>query len=377
MRKTFQMRLFPSKRQEKLLRQTLGECLWLYNQLLEDRKRQFEENQSSLTLYDQHSQTTQYKKERQSLKQVHSQVLQNVAVRIDLAFKAFFRRVKQNNGKAGFPRFKAFFRYDSFTYPQSGFSLDGHHLQLSKIGNLHIKVHRQIEGDIKTLTLKRSATGKWYASFSCEVTAKPLPESVEAIALDVGLESFSHLSNDERIENPRFFRQEEKRLAKAQRHLSKQEKGTPQRARRRKVVSRLHERIKFKRTDFIHQESRKMVNRFGFIFVEDLNVNRMMHNHCLAKSIADAAWSGFFGQLSSKAAEAGRVFVKVNPAYSSQDCSRCGHRQKLALSSRIYRCPCCHLEIHRDLNSSLNLLAVGLYSIGNQSIEAASFQGAE
>jgi putative transposase len=172
------------------LRQTLGECLWLYNKLLEDRKRQFEENQPSLTLYDQHSQTTQYKKERQSLKQVHSQVLQNVAVRIDLAFKAFFRRVKEKNGAAGFPRFKAFFRYDSFTYPQSGFSLDGHHLKLSKIGNLHIKVHRPLEGDIKTLTVKRSATDKWYASFSCEVEAKPLPESVEAIALDVGLESF-------------------------------------------------------------------------------------------------------------------------------------------------------------------------------------------
>jgi putative transposase len=377
MRKTFKMRLFPSKRQEKLLQQTLAECQWLYNKLLEDRKREYETSKLSLTLYDQHSQTTQYKKERPSLKQVHSQVLQNVAVRIDLAFKAFFRRVKDKCGAAGFPRFKAHFRYDSFTYPQSGFSLDGHHLKLSKIGNVHIKLHRPIDGDIKTLTIKRSATGKWYASFSCEIEARALPQSLESIALDVGLESFSHLSNDERIENPRFFRKEEKRLAKAQRKLSKQEIGTPQRAKRRKVVSRIHERINFKRTDFIHQESRKIVNRFGSIFVEDLNVNRMMHESCLAKSIADAAWSGFFAQLSSKAAEAGRVFVKVNPAYTSQDCSRCGHRQKMPLSSRIYSCPCCHLEIHRDLNAALNLLAVGLYSIGIQSIEAASFLGAE
>jgi putative transposase len=377
MRKTFQMRLFPSKRQEKLLHQTLGECQWLYNKLLEDRKRLYQENQQSLTLYDQHSQTTQYKKERPSLKQVHSQVLQNVAVRIDLAFKAFFRRVKDKSGKAGFPRFKAHFRYDSFTYPQSGFSLEGHHLKLSKIGNVHIKLHRQIEGDIKTLTIKRSATGKWYASFSCEVEAKPLPVSVESIALDVGLESFSHLSNNERIENPRFFRKEEKQLAKAQSKLSKQEKGTPQRVKRRKVVSRIHERITFKRSDFIHQESRKIVNCFGIICVEDLNVNRMMHNHSLSKSIADAAWSGFFAQLSSKAAEAGRVFVKVNPAYTSQDCSRCGHRQKMPLSNRMYVCGCCHLEINRDLNASLNILALGLQSIGIQSIEAPRFVAGE
>jgi putative transposase len=359
------------------LHQTLGECHWLYNKLLEDRKREYEENKQSLTLYDQHSQTTHYKKQRPSLKQVHSQVLQNVAVRIDLAFKAFFRRVKQNNGKAGFPPFKAHFRYDSFTYPQTGFSLDGHHLKLSKIGNVHIKMHCPIEGDIKTLTIKRSATGKWYASFSCEVEAKPLLKSPESIALDVGLESFAHLSNDERIENPRFFCKEEKRLAKAQRKLSKQEIGTLQRAKRRKVVSRLHERINFKRSDFIHQESRKIVNRFGIICVEDLNINRMMHKSCLAKSIADAAWSGFFGQLSSKAAEAGREFVKVNPAYSSQDCSRCGHRQKMALSNRMYKCRCCHLEINRDLNAALNLLAVGPYSIGIESIKAPRFIAGE
>ncbi len=363
MRKTFQFRLFPSKRQEKLLRQTLGECQWLYNKLLADRKREYEEHKQSLTLYDQHAQTTKYKQQRPSLQHVHSQVLQNVAVRLDLAFKAFFRRVKAGE-QPGYPRFKAHFRYDSFTYPQSGFSVNGHHLKLTRIGNVHIKLHRPLDSEIKTLTIKRTATGKWFACFSCEVEPKLLPESTESIALDVGLESFAHLSNDERIENPRFFRQEEKRLKKAQRNLSKQEKGTPQRAKRRKVVSRVHERITFKRRDFIHQESRQIINRFGVICVEGLQVNRMLHESCFAKSISDAAWSGFFAQLSSKAAEAGRVFVKVNPAYSSQDCSRCGHRQKMPLSSRRYICPCCHLAINRDLNAALNLLAVGLHRIG-------------
>lgn len=369
MRKAFLYRIFPSKRQEKLLRQTLDECSWLYNQLLEDRKLAWEETQKSLGVYDQHTAILRYKREREGLKQVHSQVLQNVAVRLDLAFKAFFRRVKAGE-EPGYPRFRARARYDSITYPQSGFSVNGHHLKLSKIGNVHIALHRQVEGEIKTLTIRRGSTGKWYASFSCEVAANPLPESQEAIGVDVGLESFAHLSNDEQIKNPRFFRKEEKQLAKAQRRLSKQEKGTPARAKRRKVVARIHERIRFKRSDFTHQESRKIVNRFGIICAEDLNVNRMLHNHCLAKSIADAAWSGFFSQLSSKAEEAGRVYVAVNPAYSSQDCSRCGHRQKMPLSQRLFVCPCCHLEINRDLNASLNLLARGLASLPLQRIEA-------
>jgi putative transposase len=371
MRKAFQFRIFPSKRQEKLLRQTLEECRWLYNQLLEDRKRAWEEKQESLGVYDQHTGILRYKREREGLKQVHSQVLQNVAVRLDLAFKAFFRRVKAGE-TPGYPRFRGAHRYDSFTFPQSGFSLNGHHVKLSKIGNIHITLHRSIEGDMKTLTIRRSSTGKWYASFSCEVEAAPLPESQETVGLDVGLESFAHLSSDERVENPRFFRREEKQLAKAQRNLSKQEKGTPARAKRRKVVARIHERIRFKRDNFTHQESRKIVNRFGIICVEDLNVNRMMHNHCLAKSISDAAWSGFFWQLSSKAEDAGRDFVAVNPAYTSQDCSRCGHRQKMPLNQRHYVCPCCHLEINRDLNASLNIHAQGLLSIGLRSIEAPS-----
>src|SRR5262249_9936044 len=152
--------------------------------------------------------------------------------------------------------------------------------------------------------------------------------------------------------------------AKAQRRLAREAKGTPGRRKRRKIVARVHERTRWRRQNFAHQESRKLVNQFQVIAVEDLSVNRMVHNHCLAKSISDAAWAEFASMISVKAEWAGRAFVAVNPAYTSQDCSRCGHRQKMPLPARLYHCPCCSLELDRDLNAALNLLRLGLQSLG-------------
>ena len=363
MRKTFKYRIYPTKKQDRIMRQWLEECRWLFNHFLAERKNAWEQEQKSLSLYEQHASLPALKEQRPSLASVHSQVLQNVAVRIDLAFKAFFRRVKASE-KPGYPRFRGKGRYDSFTFPQSGFSLDGNILRLSKIGNVKVVLHRPVEGNIKTCTIKRSSTDKWYVMFSCEWEPTPLPENNEAVGIDVGLHSFATLSTGEHIENPRFFRQEEKALAKAQRKLSKAEKGTLERKKRRKVVARIHERIAWKRQDFIHQHSRRIINRFGIIAVEDIHVNRMLHNHCLAKSISDAAWSGFFQLLAQKAAWAARQFVAVNPAYTSQTCSSCGHRQKMPLSERVFKCPCCGLELDRDHNAAVNILGLGLQSLG-------------
>ena len=169
----------------------------------------------------------------------------------------------------------------------------------------------------------------------------------------------------EPIENLRFFRRDERALAGAQRRLSKVEKGTPEGAKRRRVVARVHERIAWRRGDFAHQQSRRLVNQFDLIAVEDLSVNRMVHNHCLAKSIQDAAWTQFAAFLAHKAAWAGRRFVAVNPAYTSQDCSGCGHRQTLSLADRVSRCPCCGVVLDRDLNASLNILRVGQHSLAS------------
>ncbi len=372
MLKNFQYRLYPTKKQLNLLESTLEECRWLYNHLLEKRKTAYEHEGKSLSCYGQQATYPILKEQRPSLNTVHSQVLQNVAVRIDLAMKAFFRRVKAGE-KTGYPRFKGYGRYDSFTYPQSGFSMTHDtRVSLSKIGSVKMVYHRPVRGSIKTATVHRSSTGKWYITFSCECEPERLPERREQVGIDVGLKTFATLSNAEEIENPRFFRKEEKALAKAQRKHSQRAKGTPERQKHRKIVARVHERIKFKRQNFTHQQSRNVVDSFGVICVEDLNVNRMHHNHCLAKSIADAAWSDFFSQLNAKAEEAGRQFVKVNPAYTSQTCSVCGHRQKMPLRERVFDCPCCHAHIDRDLNASFNILRLGLESLGIQSLEAPS-----
>ena len=360
----FQYRIYPTKKQVTRLNETLEECRWLYNHLLEQRKTAYEQDGISLSLYQQQATYPLLKQERPSLLCVHSQVLQNVAVRLDLAFKAFFRR-SIAGGEPGYPRFKGRGRYDSFTYPQFGFKIDGEgKLALSGIGHLKIILHRPIKGKIKTLTIGRSSTGKWYASFSCEGEPERLPDSPEQVGIDVGLKTFATLSTGEEILNPRFFRKEEQALAKVQRKHNKLAKGTPERRKHRKAVARVHERIAFRRDNFTHQESRKIINSFGIICVEDLQVNRMTHNHCLAKSIADASWSAFFAELSAKAEEAGRQFVKVNPAYTSQTCSRCGHRQKMPLSERAFACPCCHAHLDRDLNAALNIRGLGLQALG-------------
>ena len=371
MLKTFKYRLYPTSHQEHLMRSTLDECRWLYNHLLEERKNAWEQEQKSLNYYTQAVSIPKLKKERDSLSDVYSQVLQNVAVRVDLAFKAFFRRVKAGE-KAGYPRFKGRGWYDSFTYPQLGFSLGDNVVTLSKIGNVKAKIHRTI-GGINICSIKRTPTGKWFVCLTSEGSNSPLPESEEAIGIDVGLESFATLSTGEAIANPRFFRIDEKALARAQRKLSRLDKGTPERRRAKKVMAHIHERIANRRSNFAHQLSHQIVSQFGVICVEDINTSRMLHNHCLAKSISDAGWSQFIACLSYKAESAGRKFMAVNPSYTSQDCSRCGHRQQLTLSDRVFTCPCCNLVINRDHNASLNILARGLASLGIQSVEAVCF----
>ena len=377
MRKTFKYRLFPTRAQETILDAQLDECRWLYNHFLEVRKTSYEATKTAPGLYDQQKTIAALKTERPTLGAVHSQVLQNVAVRIDLAFKAFFRRVKVGE-KPGYPRFRGKFRYDSMTFPQcpSGCSVNGDRLTLSKVGSIRIVLHRPIEGTPKTCTVRRTSTGKWYVCFSCEVVRPdPLPASTTQVGIDVGLTTFATLSvgpDGEPIDNPRFFRTDQAELAKVQRKFAKTAKGTAERRKRRKPVARIHERIANRRHNFAHQAARRIVNRFGFIAIEDLEVNRMVHNHCLAKSISDAAWSMFFALLIFKAANAGRSLVKVNPAYTSQTCNACGHRQKMPLSERIYRCGCCHVERGRDHNASLNILALGLQGVGGNSVEATS-----
>jgi putative transposase len=384
MLKTYKYRIYPTKAQETSLDKMLEECRWLYNKILETRKNTYEQDGKSLGLYDTQNMIPAWKAERQSLKAVHSLVLQNVNVRVDLAFKAFFRRVKAGDDP-GYPRFKGYGRYDSMCYPQygNGVRLDGSTLILSKLGSVKVKLHRELCGTPKTVCVRRSSTGKWFVTFACICDTQPLPDEPKRIGVDVGLQTFATLSNGKKIANPRFFKKEQDALAKAQRKMSKLAKGTPERAKVRKVVSRIHERITNKRTDFAHQQSRKLVNTYGVIVLEKLAVVDMMSNHTqvfgnkLNKSIADVAWSQLAQFTAYKAEDAGRLFLQVDPRNTSQKCSRCGSLVPKDLGVRTHDCPHCGLVLDRDHNAAINILALGLQRINaglpDEVVEAPGF----
>jgi putative transposase len=377
MLKAFQYRLYPTKAQKTTLNKTLESLRWVYNETLAVRKNSWEQEKKNINLTQSNKLLTGWKKEHSELNAVYSQVLQDAQVRVDLAFQAFFRRVKAGGEKAGYPRFKGFRRYDSLTYTQSGFKLANNKLFLSKIGAININMHRLVEGKVHRVTVGRSPTGKFFVSIITEVEVKTVPfKDGSVVGVDVGLESFATLSNGEKIANPRFFRSEEAELAKAQRKLSAEKKGSEQWHRRLKVVQRVHERIGNKRNNFVHQESRKLVDCFGVIAFEDLNVKGMMRNGNLAKSIGDVGWSMFVNATRSKAEEAGSRVVLVNPNGTSQACSRCGLIVKKDLSVRVHQCEC-GLVLDRDVNASINILRLGLQSLGLKTIEAHPFQGWE
>ncbi|OPY54825.1 MAG: putative transposase [Methanosaeta sp. PtaU1.Bin060] len=366
MLKAFKYRIYPTKSQNTKMNRTLELCRWTYNETLAYRKNAYEKESITVSKYETHNLLPLWKKDKPELKEVFSQTLQNVQERVDLAFKAFFRRVKAGE-KPGYPRFKGKGWYDSFSYPQMGFRLENGLLKLSKIGNLKIKFHRPIEGKIKRLTVRRSATGKWFACFSVEIEDLPKPpwKDGSMVGIDVGLESFATLSNGEKIPNPRFFREEEQELARVQRKLSKAPKGTHERKKALKVVERVHERIANKRYEFAHQVSRDLVDRFGLIAFEDLNIKGMMHNHCLAKSIGDVAWNMLVNITSYKAASAGSMVVLVDPRNTSKMCSRCGILVEKDLSERTHNCSQCGLSLDRDWNAAINILRLGTQSLQN------------
>jgi len=359
-----------------MINKTLESLRWVYNETLAVRKNSWEQEKKNVSLIQTNKLLTGWKKQQSELSSVYSQVLQDAQVRVDLAFKAFYRRVKAGE-KAGYPRFKGYRRYDSLTYTQFGYKLEANKLTLSKIGTINVNMHRKVEGKIHRITVRRASTGKLFVSIVTEVKPKLMPfKDGSVVGVDVGLESFATLSNGEKIANPRFFRTEEHELVKAQRKLSAEKKGSEKWHKRLKVVQRVHERIANKRSNFVHQESRKLVNRFGVIAFEDLNVQDMQSNHCLAKSIGDAGWSMFVNTTRSKAEEAGSKVVLVNPNGTSQTCSRCGLIVKKDLSERVHRCEC-GLELDRDVNAAINILRLGLQSLGLNAIEAHDLQSWE
>jgi putative transposase len=353
--KTYKYRLYPTKKQVQKLELTLDICRILYNSCLLDRKNTWEKTGKGLSYNQQCEILTQNKKTVLFLKEIHSQVLQDVLLRVDKSFQNFFRRIKQKQGKAGYPRFKAMNRYDSFCYPQSGFEIVDGKLKLSKIGTIKLKLHRKIVGQIKTCTIKKELD-RWYACFSVEHQPQKRPVPTKSIGIDVGLTNFATLSNVEVIENPRHLRKSENKLKLKQRLLSKKIKGSNNRTKARTTLAKLHRKVRNQRLDFHHQESRKLVNEYGFIAVEDLQIKNMVQNHHLAKSISDAGWGQFLSLLKYKAEEAGSWVEKVGAYYTSQICSHCGELVKKTLSQRVHLCTNCGLLLDRDHNAAINII---------------------
>jgi len=367
MTKTFKYRIYPTAKQIRALQASLNACRWVYNKTLEVRKKAWDDLHLPVSFYDTSKPLSIWKKENSFLNKAYSQCLQDSQGRLDLAFKAFFRRIKAGE-KPGYPRFKSFDRYDSFTYPQSGFKIVDNRIKLSKIGSVRIKKDREPTGIIKTLTIKRESTGKWFICFSCRVESCPLPKIESTIGIDVGLTSFATFSDGTKIENPRFFRENQSKLAKAQRRLSKADKGTDKRKKLKKVVSHVHEKIRNRRSDFAHKLSRDIVNTNQVIAFEKLDVKSMVKNHTecfgnkLNKSISDVAWNQFMNFTAYKAEDAGRTVIFVNPRNTSQMCSQCGEIVKKDLSTRVHVCDC-GLTLDRDHNAALNILALGMQSL--------------
>ncbi len=362
MHRSFKYRIYPNKAQAAALNQWLDLCRELYNAALEERREAWKQR-VSISLRIQQSQLPPLKKIRPDLAGVNSQVLQNVLVRVDRAFRAFFRRVKQ--GKIpGYPRYKGSDRYQSLEWPQDiGFRFTGaKRLRLSGIGEIRIKLHRPLGGKPKTCTLKRESD-RWYAILSCEgvLPSKHLhPISDRQVGLDVGLESFATLSTGEKISNPRWYRNVEERLAKAQRELSRKKRGSTRRLKARLKVAQLHAKARRQREDFQQKLANRLVSENSLIAVENLEIESLAQEspRGIRKSIQDAGWARFLKILADKAEEAGRQLIRVEAAGTSSGCYRCGAYRKKALGERIHSCAC-GLVLDRDQHAALNILRLG------------------
>jgi len=339
---------------------TLDACRFVYNWGIEDRKTLWQYCHVSTGFNDQSDYLKHLKDTNPFLKEVHAHPLQDVLRRVERSFDGFFRRIKAGE-KSGYPRFKGKNWYDSFTFKEwgNGASFDGKRLKLSKIGRVRIVLHRSIQGEIKTCTVKRKSDG-WYALFSVVMPDPKSSEINNPVGIDVGSETFAAFSTGEKIKNPRYLRTNERELKIAQRKMSRRKNGS---RRRRKAVQHLrlvHQRVERSRKSFHFTQAHRLAKRFNPIFVENLNIRNMVRNHCLAKSISDAAWGQFLGILSHSAESAGGACMAVEARGTSQECSECGETVQKSLSERVHRCWSCGLVLDRDVNAARNILARGL-----------------
>lgn len=355
MRFSYKYRLYPTKAQIEFLHGELREACSLYNAALQERIGAYKLCGKSINYYDQANQLKAMRKDG-CLTLANFSCCQDVLRRLDKTFQAFFRRVKRGD-KPGFPRFKSSRRYDSITFPSYGDGcclLPNGKLRIQGAGHIKVKLHRPVEGTIKTVTVKREAT-HWFVSFSVERAAIPLPASAESIGIDVGLMHFATLSDGTTIENPRHYKKAQAQLRRAQRKVARRKRGSYRRRKSVVLLQKAHNHVRNQRRDFQHKLSRQLVNRYGLIAVEDLNVKGLAGG-MLAKSVHDAGWSQFFSFTGYKAACADRRFVKRDPRRTSQECT-CGARVPKTLRDRWHLCVACGLSAPRDHVSAQVILS--------------------
>ena len=360
MRKTYKYRLYPNNENISKLYWTLDRCRELYNAALSERRDSYKYTGKGVTCFEQINNLPEIKHViREEYQEIASHVLQDVLRRLDKAMQNFFRRVK-NGETPRYPRFQGRDRYDSFTYPDiAGWKWDGNQLRLSKIGTIKVVLHREIQGKIKTVTIKKEGE-EWYAVFSCELPdVEKLPVSYEDVGIDVGVSHLATLSNGIMIEHPRYYRKAKKQLEVAHQKVSRCKKGSHRRDKAKKQLSKVYRKVRNQRRDFLQKESRKLVNQYQVIVFENIKASNLTRKPKpkkdengkyvpngaaakggLNKSILDAGWGMFVDLCSSKAEEAGRTLIKVDPKFTSQICSGCGTVKKKDLSERWHSCDC-------------------------------------
>ena len=370
--KAYKFRIYPTEEQEIFFAKTFGCVRKVYNLMLNDRKKAYEEVKNDPSKKMIFPTPAKYKKEFPFLKEVDSLALANAQLNLDKAYKNFFR-----DKSVGFPRFKSKKNpVQSYTTNNQNGTvalIDSKFIKVPKLKSLiRIKLHRQPKGRIKSATISRHASGKYYISLLCKEEINELPKTNSAIGIDLGITDFAILSDGQKIDNHKFTSKMEKKLKREQRKLSKRallakNKGIPlseakNYQKQKRKVARLHEKVMNQRTDFLNKLSTEIIKNHDIICIEDLNVKGMLRNHKLARSISDVSWYSFVAKLQYKADWYGREIIKVDTWFpSSQICSECGHKDgKKSLDIREWTCPICHTHHDRDINASINILTEGL-----------------
>ena len=360
--RTYRFELRPTQDQKVLLDKHFGCVRFVYNHFLNERKEQYQANKKSDNYYAQAKTLTELKKQEETvwLKEVNSQTLQFALRSLDTAYLNFFR------GNAKFPRFKSKKRKNGFTVPQHTKLVDGKIYVPKFKEGIKCIVHREIKGDVGKMTFTKTPTGRYYVSILTEEQYQPKEKTGAVCGVDLGLKDFAITSDGIKFKNNRYTKKYERDLAKAQKHLSRKQKGSSSFERQKRKVAKIHEKISNTRQDVLHKVSHQLVSDYDIIALEDLNVKGMMSNRKLSKHIADASWGTFVRFLEYKADWNDKQVVKINRFYpSSKTCNVCGWiNQDLNLSVREWTCKNGH-HLDRDENAAKNILKEGLKIISS------------